>query len=299
LGEDEQYLTLDEFIELYQCVTECTEAVQDVHIVLLGRNAAVQFPRVSRQRLVVRHNHRLTEKHFSRTVIKVSFFGDKLKHSLWGQLKEERRNAPILLAIFVAFLGGMIWIGLRPAADYNAYLADPQSYPEISRAIDALKTVSDLVVTSASLFLSVFLVFTVAQNVEMIKDEFLFKEGLVHKYHRDDVFVSSVAMLSLFLGIANTVLLVIPVSLHIATLTLGGMTISLNKLSLVSPLVIALSATGLAMCFLSILYYFQRAIGNIGVIMADSTLKEALKDSQRRRSRSDKDNGANVPTATD
>jgi len=119
-------------------------------------------------------------------------------------------------------------------------------------------------------------VFTVAQNIEMVRDEFLFKEGLAHKYHRDDIFISIVAMLSLFLGIANTVLLLIPLSFEFA-IPLGVITISLNKLSFISPLVISLSATGLAMCFLSILYYFRRTFKNIEAKVADETLKKALE----------------------
>lgn len=305
LNEDERYLTLDEFIDLYQCVAQRTAAIQDVHVVLLSKNAAVQFPRVSRQRLVVRHKHRLTKKDFSRTVVKANFFGDKLDYSLRIQLKEEKRNALILLVIFVAFLVSMIGIGLHPAADYNNYLADPSKYAPVGQALDALKTISELVVTSATLFLSIFLVFTVAQNVEMARDKFLFEEGLAHKYHRDDVFISKVALLSLFLGIANTVLLVIPVSLQLVTFTLGGITISLNKLSLWSPLAVALSATGLAMCFLSILYYFERVIGNIGAMMADSTLKEALENvavesnSQGGSAGSDEDGDGNVPVTAE
>ncbi len=274
LDETDRYLTLDEFVDLYHRLSKITDSPQDVQIVLLGKNAIVQLPRFGFSRLIVRHTKRLGPTDFSRTVGGAKIFGDKLNYSFWGQVKEEKRNLPILLTVFVLILSLTIWIGFASASNYDNYVVNPSGFPDVDRALNTLRTISDLVVTSATLFLSIFLVFTVAQNVEMIRDRFLFKEGLAHKYHRDDVFITKMALVSLFFGIVNSVILVAPVSLRIATISVGSVMFPVNKLNLFSPLLISLSVTGLATCFLSVLYYFERTILNVGVAMAEKTLDE-------------------------
>lgn len=253
----EPVLSLKEFISVYQSVLKQTPKRPLVNIILLGKSAAIQFSSVSRLRLVVREQRRLTRADFSDTVVDARIYGDQLDHSLVNQIKEERRNLPVLLAIGILSFTLMMSVGLGLAQNLNDYIANPQGFPLVGAALNAMNVVASLIVTSATLFLSIFLVFAVTQNVEMLKDDFLFREGIIFKYHRDDLFIGQVALASLFLGILNIIILTMPFSFG-NTLSIGGFLLTINKLSLYSPVLISLSLVGLSTCFISVLYYFQR-----------------------------------------
>jgi hypothetical protein len=129
---------------------------------------------------------------------------------------------------------------------------------------------------SATLFLSIFVVFTVAQNMRFFQDLFLFKEGLAHKYYRDDVFITQLALISLALNIINTIVLLVPLSFEIVTFSIVGFQVVLNKLSFISPLILSIAAVSLSLCFLSVLYFFERAVGNISAEVAEQLLTDLI-----------------------
>lgn len=270
-------LTLEEFKALYHCVAAAKDSVPLVHIVLLNKSAVLQFTDVASAKIVIRHNRRLTQEDFSDTVSRAVFQGDKREHSFWMQLKEEKKNAPILVMVWLIFALATFWIGVDPALHYQQYAAMPSAFPSTSLAIDGLMKISELIITSATLFITIFLVFTVAQNAGMLRDDYLFSEGLAHKYYRDDRFVSIVALVSLFGAIINVVMIAVPGLFEIPRITMWGFDFHINKFSVLIPLNLALSASGLALCFLSILYYFERVVINAGVTMADRSLSGARK----------------------
>jgi len=275
LEDNDRFLSLTEFIELYQTLTRQEKSVVHTDIVLLEKFAAVQFTSISQERFVVRHNKRLIKADFERTVVDASISGDTHDYSLFKQLKGESKNSPVILLIFLLVFAAMAWTGLGVANNYEKYLADPNLYPAVGYAIDSIKTVNDLLITCATLFLSIFVIFTVAQNTEMVRDIFLFKQGVVHKLFRDDLFITKTVIFSLLASLLSMIFLANPLSFQIATISIAGQTYLLNKLSLISPLLTAFAAGGLSLCFISILYYQKRTMSNLGAVMAETVLKEA------------------------
>jgi hypothetical protein len=98
-------------------------------------------------------------------------------------LKEElQTNWPIL-----ALLGSLFLILARAG-----YLT-----PEF------IDKANSLVLSVATLFLTVFIMFTVSQNIDSIKNIQLFKEGAIHRFLRADRYVSRLALWSLLLSFVN------------------------------------------------------------------------------------------------
>jgi energy-converting hydrogenase Eha subunit A len=270
-------ISLDEFKQLYHCIASSVDIVPLVHIALLGMKAICQFTDISSAQFIVSHDRRITPRDFTGTVSRAVIFGDKLSYSIKGQIKEEKRNALPLIVMFLSLVIASFWMGWQPALHYGSYLRDPASYGLVEVAIESLARIIDLLVTSATLFISIFLVFTVAQNVGMLRDDYLFNEGLAHKYYRDDRFISVVALSSLLIGVAAAVILGVPSALELSLPAISGTRLHLNKFSVLLPILVAASGTGLTLCFLSILYYFERVVINMGVIVAQRGLVDARK----------------------
>lgn len=269
-------LSLKEFITLYQALVREKNVPEKVVVILMGRNAAVQFVNIPLGRFIVRESRRLRTEDFDKTVTDLVVWGDKLNYSFFGQLKEEKRHWGIIAVIFLIMFIGTIAISFNSAVNYNAYLATPANFPEVSSSIDALRNIGELLMASATLFLSIFVVFTVAQNMRFFQDLFLFKEGLAHKYYRDDVFITRLGLISLAFSIVNTIVLLVPFSFEFVTFSIAGFQVVLNKLSLISPLILSIGAVSLSLCFLSVLYFFERAIGNISTEITEQLLTDVI-----------------------
>lgn len=78
---------------------------------------------------------------------------------------------------------------------------------------DLYETLSSLLIQSATVFVSIFLIFTVTQNTILQKDIGLFKQGLLHRYRRDDRNVAILGVLVVGLVILNSIFLALPQSL--------------------------------------------------------------------------------------
>ncbi len=139
--------------------------------------------------------------------------------------------------------------------------------------------VNEMLLTSATLFLSVFLVFTVAQSAKLQEDVRLFDTGLLHKFERDDRLITIVAIASLVLSVLNVTLLGLPVSLDITAWNVLGYVITLNKLSLVSPPITGLTIGTLIYCFLALLYYLKRMM-----LITNRDMSARVLERARRRS---------------
>ena len=257
---DETDISLEEFIALYQKIGQQANTKQRVDIVLLNDRAFVQFTDLPPGNGIVyiKSERRLTRQDFSRTVANPVFHGDVLASTIKEQIKEDRSNILLSGAIGLLFTALLFSLGNSVAPNYPAYLITPNSFPATERAINMIVKVNEMLLTSATLFLSVFLVFTVAQSAKLQEDIRLFDTGLLHKFEHDDRLVTVIAIVSLILSVLNVTLLGLPVSLDVTAWNMLGYTVTLNKLSLISPLITGLTIGALIYCFLVLLYYLKR-----------------------------------------
>ena len=256
-------LSLDEFAALYHRLSEQTGVTQRIDIVLQDDRALVQFTGLppGNQIVYIVSEHRLTQQSFSRIVHKPVFHGDILPVSFKQRIKEEHKNLLVSFGIGLLFALALFALGNSVAADYVSYLANPDKYPMIDRVVDSFAQVNEMLLTSATLFLSIFLVFTVAQSSKLQEDKRLFDSGLLHKFERDDRLIAMVALISLLLSILNIVILGIPATFSITRWHIAGSYIlTFNKLSLIIPTLTGLSIAALVFCFLALLYYLKRTM---------------------------------------
>lgn len=287
-------LSLDEFAALYHTISDQVGVKQRIDIVLHDDRALVQFTSLSpgNQTVYVVSDRRLVREDFARIVNRPVFHGDVLNVSFGQRLKEESGN--ILVSLGAGLLVGLVLFLLANsvAADYQSYLIDPNSFPLVERVVGSLAQINEMSLTSATLFLSVFLVFTVAQNSRLQKDTRLFDSGLLHKFERDDRLIAMVALVSLLLSILNVGILGIPVVLPIASFQIAGVyTFVFNKLSIVVPALASLSVATLTFCFLSLLYYLKRTMLITSRDMSVKVLALARKSDAHSRSKAEEDCG--------
>jgi hypothetical protein len=273
-------LSLDEFAALYHKVSEQTGVKHRIDIVLQSDRALVQFTGLTpgHQIVYIVSEHRLTQQDFSRIVHKPVFHGDILPVSFRQRIKEEHKNLLVSFGFGLLFSLTLFALGNSVAADYASYLADPDGFPSVDRVVDFLVQINEMLLTSATLFLSIFLVFTVAQSSKLQEDTRLFDSGLLHKFERDDRLIAMVALTSLLLSLLNVVILGIPAAFGIARWQIAGRyMLTLNMLSLIIPALTGLSIATLAFCFLALLYYLKRTMLITNRDMSGKVLKLARR----------------------
>jgi hypothetical protein len=280
-------LSLDEFAALYHEIGERVRGKQRIDIVLHDDRAIVQFTNLSpsNQRVYIVSDRRLTKEDFSRIVPNPVFHGDILEVSGRQRLEEELPNL-ILSSCIGLFFGVVLFLlGNSVAANYGSYLVNPDSFPLVERVVDFLAQINEMLLTSSTLFLSIFLVFTVAQSARLQEDTQLFDSGLLHKFERDDRLIALVALVSLLFTLLNIAILGIPVVLTVARWQItGAYTLTLNKISLVVPLITMASVVALTFCFLSLRYYLKRIMLITNRDMSKKVLNLAQKSVSHRQS---------------
>ena len=216
------------------------------HILLNGNWAMVQFSSLCNHRIRilpdrflkwVKIKRALDDKDFDFALLHAEYFGER-KHLTFLKFLGEELSTNWLSLIFT-FIFGLI--------GFYALVNSPTGK-------DAIEKISETLLTATMLFLSVFILFTVSQNSEIIKDQYLFRKGLTHRFFRVDGFLTVLAVFSMLLCIS--VIMLLNVSSDIKLL---GFTVNLLNVQHVIPLLSAMALTLLVDCFLSLLnYYFQR-----------------------------------------
>ena len=281
---DEADISLEEFVALYQKIGQQVNIKQRVDIVLQDDRAFVQFTDLppGNGTVYVTSEHRLTPQDFSRTVANAVFHGDVLASTIKEQIKEDRANIVIAGTIGLLFTILLFILGNSVAPTYAAYLVTPGQFPTTERAINVMVQVNEMLLTSATLFLSIFLIFTVAQSAKLQEDIRLFDTGLLHKFERDDRLIAVVAIASLVLSVLNVILLGLPVSLDVTAWRVLGYVVTLNKLSLISPVITGLMIGMLIYCFLALLYYLKRMMLITNRDMSVKVLERARRHHHRQ-----------------
>ena len=145
-----------------------------VDIVLNGDWAMAQFSRISNQRIriipvsttILRHikPKALSEDDFDFAALHATFYGVRKPLSFIAFIREELSANPFkLLTVFLLTF-------------FIFFLISSNDH------IEKLIPINELIITSTTLFLSIFLLFTVSQNVEKFQNLMLFATGLTHRF---------------------------------------------------------------------------------------------------------------------
>jgi hypothetical protein len=71
---------------------------------------------------------------------------------------------------------------------------------------DLYDLMAELIVSSATVFLSIFLIFTVTQNQVLHSDRKMFESGILQRYYADDRHLAIMAVLTIFFAIASAMM---------------------------------------------------------------------------------------------
>jgi len=227
---------LQTFKELYHEISKRRGNVQQyMYVIILGKEAYCQFSEIFNQHYLVLHSERLSEDEFdfsSDVVCK----GAKDKPPKFYEfiLSEAKMNWKALFSIFCL---GCLFLWL-------------------SWSVEFIQWVNEMLITSATLFFSIYLLFTVTQNTLLYKDLLLFLDGIVSKYFTDDRLLATTSVFSIPVALVGASAARIEYSISVSVLR-QSFQIEVHKV--VSVLVTSLALSILANCFLAVIdYYIER-----------------------------------------
>jgi hypothetical protein len=271
-------LKLSECREVYQQI-EKRVGNTPVDIVLNGDWAMVQFSRLCNHRIrviqdpptglisrIVRRTG-LSERDFEFASLHTQFYGARIHLSFLCFLREEMSTNWLPLVPTMIILWVLFQFVLGTAS---------------TGASDALEKVNELVLTATTLYLSIFLLFTISQNIDLVRDPHLFRNGLTHRFFRVDQFLAFLAVVVLCISILNVIILNIsyPVSLRV-----WGWILTLPNLTVVAPFLTAAGVTILVDCFLALIgYYFRRVRYVVERELTKNLLDEIMEERNQQHS---------------
>lgn len=238
--------------------TEIASTRLKAYVIIYGleaRTAIVFYPLVSKTRLNIVSNNRLDKDQFKLALHHPQVIGDILPSSLRARAREERNTLAWALVIFLIAFLLLIFLANDAAVKYPVYLANPGSTPVVQNMLRFYEVVGQSLLAMMTLFLTVFLLFTISQNSDIAKDRNLYRQGLVHKYMRDDQYVARVAALSLSASALGLLLTAIPIEIR---LPIEGYL--LNKMNTIIPFLYAVATASFVISLASLSYYSKRLI---------------------------------------
>ncbi len=242
-------LTVSEFRDVYELVHQRLPGTP-VHIVLNGDWAMAQFSRISNQRIrIIREPRKgrfgrffkrklLSEADFDFALLYANLYGAHQPLNFTSFLKEELSgNTFKLIATLFSSLAIFLLI-----ARYGTR--------------DDLSQINQILLTVSTLYLSIFLLFTVSQSIESINNQYFFQAGLTHRFFMVDRFVASLALITLVMCILNLVLLIVPANIDIH---LSRFSFQVPDFVRFAAILTAIAITLLVDSFLALIqYYFSR-----------------------------------------
>ncbi len=226
-------LTLDDFRELYRIISEIhDEKIEDTYILLLTEYALVKFKISPNIIIRVLSEKTLSKKDFE--IVLSPIFEGNLKPITWLAFgwTEILNNWKIFTIISLSF--------------YFLFYR-PQNFQGIN-------TINQLLIDANALFISIFVLFTISQNQELLTNRNLIKQGEIHRLLQNDYYITSISIFSLTLAFISSALLTLsplpeifsPITKE--TFSLGIFTIALTHIALLA----------LLDCFLSVTRYYLK-----------------------------------------
>jgi hypothetical protein len=176
-------VTLDEFRAFYRVLWQLKGDPPEVSLVNLETLVKGQFSNISPQHFDIQEKKPLTEDDFD-FILERNWYGSRERPQGFGKfvLQELKQNWWKLIPVFV------ISVGLLYAVD------DDKLY----------ELVGTFLIQSTTVFLSIYLIFTVSQSQKLRKDPSLFKSGIMHRYYRDDRNITILGILTIGLTFLNS-----------------------------------------------------------------------------------------------
>lgn len=267
-------LSLLEFRQVYVQVQEQRPGTP-VDIVLNGDWAMAQFSKLCNHRIRIqrdppgswllrlRGRRPLAESDFDFAVLHGAFYGARKRISflslLWEEITQVWLLMLVLFAVAVVVFGWLLNnAGPEPLAKLN-----------------------ELLLVTITLYLSIFLLFTVSQNIDWIRNRRLFQEGLTHRFLRVDSFMTVLALIAFCLALTNVVLLAIA---NPVTLTIFGRTLSISNRSTIIAFLSAGAVTVILDCFLTLTrYYFGRVRNMLETDMTKEVLDQLMTERNQEK----------------
>lgn len=179
-------LTLGEFEQLYKLLVENLEnRIPKTSIINLGNELFIQFSNISPQHFLIIGKNSFVSNDF-RFLLSKNWFGiNKKQKTFCGFIINEFKlnSIPLLLTITFSFIALVI-----------------------SNNYDIIATTSNLVMQGATIFLSIFLIFTITQNQILYKDIKLFQAGILQNFYQDDRHLATLSIFTIIATILNTLL---------------------------------------------------------------------------------------------
>lgn len=183
IGDAALNVTLDEFQEFHAAILRLTEAAPEVSFVNLETIVVAQFSSVSPQHFDIVDDEPLTEDRFD-FVSKRHWYGRRDRPQgfmafLWAEFL---LNFSKLLSIFTVSATLLFLVNSDPLYEL----------------------VASFLIQSATVFLSLYIIFTVAQSQSLFQDISLFRKGILQKYYTDDRNVTLLGILTIAMTFLNT-----------------------------------------------------------------------------------------------
>lgn len=236
IGHEAVMLNPDEFQRLYRIMVDMRGGkVPVLSIVNLQSSMVAQFSDVAPQHFLITGTSKLSRRSFGFMSNLVWHGPESRSQSFFGFVLEELRQSFVRL-LFV-FLASTIAL----------YVADSDSLYE---------QLTSLLITSATVFLTIYLIFTVAQSQTLQGDRSLFEKGVIQRYYQDDRHVTLIAILTIALVFANSAFLTLATKYQLS-IYLGQLQVNSSFWKAIST---ALVVTLLFYAFFTVVdYYLERS----------------------------------------
>ena len=164
-GDAPLIVSLDEFQRFYSTLVDLAKKSPKVSLVNLEDRVLGQFSDISPQHFDISDNNPLVNTDFDfiphKTWYGASAVPEKFITFLWKEFKQNISKLLIVAAVTFTIL----------------FLAN---------SIALYDLLIGLLIQSSTVFLSLYIIFTVSQSQSLYSDLGLFKNGVLHKYYRDD-----------------------------------------------------------------------------------------------------------------
>lgn len=172
-------ISLTEFKELYRNIArmceESNKKIGETRILLLTESAIVKFSIAPNIILQINHDKNLSRKDFDIVISSV----------IEGNVRPISWRAFIWTEIRHGW-----WIFLIVSIIFYLFYYKESNFPGIS-------TINQLLVDATSLFISIFVLFTISQNRDLLSNKELVRKGFTHQLMQNDFYITSLAIASL------------------------------------------------------------------------------------------------------
>jgi hypothetical protein len=201
INERAVILDLAEFQKLYGFIIEMAKHVPQLSLVkTLSSEVFAQFSDISPQHFIIVNSEALSPESF-RFASSIKWHGAvKRPQRFWEFLAAELRDNFAKLS--VVLIASVILL----------FLADSSALYEL---------VATLLIQSGTVFLSIYLIFTVSQNLRLAEDRDLFETGVTQRYFRDDRNITFLGILTIALTFFNSMFISVLDSMPIASPEIG------------------------------------------------------------------------------